>query len=168
VELTTQCGGPDVVTPALALLIEQAAVKAIIAKAVGEYVLKQECPVQKDQLIAVVMQHDTVQKTLALLLEKIGLEAPRPRRGRSSRGKAGSSSGMSRRVSSQASARSTLGPTLSPPRSSDSACAMPAASSATLGIDGKGADRQEGSQSMDRRIVPLAIAAAFAGVHSQA
>ena len=71
-ELTRQCGGPDAVTPALALLIEQAAVKAIIARAVGEYVLKQECPVQKDQLIAVVMQHDTVQKTLALLLEKIG------------------------------------------------------------------------------------------------
>jgi hypothetical protein len=79
-ELTTQCGGPDAVTPALALLIEQAAVKAIIAKAVGEYVLKQECPVQKDQLIAFVMQHDTVQKTLALLLEKIGLERRYPER----------------------------------------------------------------------------------------
>ena len=81
-ELTTQCGGPDAVTPALALLIEQAAVKAIIAKAVGEYVLKQECPVQKDQLIAFVMQHDTVQKTLALLLEKIGLERRYPERWR--------------------------------------------------------------------------------------
>ena len=77
-ELTRQCGGPDAVTPALALRIEQAAVKAIIAKAVGEFVLKQECPVQKDQLIAVVMQHDTVQKTLALLLEKIGLERRYP------------------------------------------------------------------------------------------
>ena len=44
----------------------------------GEYVLKQECPVQKGQLIAVVMQHDTVQKTLALLLEKIGLERRYP------------------------------------------------------------------------------------------
>jgi hypothetical protein len=74
-ELTAQCGGPDEVTPALALLIEQAAVKAIIAKATSEYILKQECPVtDRHALVAVVMQHDTLQKTLALLLEKIGLE----------------------------------------------------------------------------------------------
>jgi hypothetical protein len=74
-ELTAQCGGPDEVTPALALLIEQAAVKAVIAQATGEYILKQECPVSdRHALVAVVMQHDTIQKTLALLLEKIGLE----------------------------------------------------------------------------------------------
>jgi hypothetical protein len=74
-DLTAQCGGPDEVTPALALLIEQAAVKAIIAKATGEYILKQECPVNdRHALIAVVMQHDQIQKTLALLLEKIGLK----------------------------------------------------------------------------------------------
>jgi hypothetical protein len=77
-ELTAQLGGADQVTPALALLIEQFAIKAIIAKAVGEYVLKQDCPVQNDTLVSVVMEHDTIQKTLALLLEKIGLKRRYP------------------------------------------------------------------------------------------
>ena len=81
-EFTAQFGGADQVTPALALLIEQVAIKSIIAKAVGEYVLKLECPVQSDTLVSVVMQHDTIQKTLALLLEKIGLERRYPERWR--------------------------------------------------------------------------------------
>jgi hypothetical protein len=73
-ELTAQVGGPEQVTPALAILIEQIAVKAVIVQAVGEHVLRQECPVKDEALVAVVMQHDSLQKTLALLLEKIGLE----------------------------------------------------------------------------------------------
>jgi hypothetical protein len=73
-ELTAQIGGPDAVTPALALLIEQAAIKAVIVKAVGEYILKQDCPVHRDALVPVALQHDTMQKTLAVLLDKIGLE----------------------------------------------------------------------------------------------
>ena len=81
-ELTVELGGANQVTPALALLIEQVAIKAIIAKAVGEYVLKQDCPVQNDTLVSIVMQHDTIRKTLALLLEKIGLERRYPERWR--------------------------------------------------------------------------------------
>jgi hypothetical protein len=73
-DLVSQLGGPEEVTPALAILIEQAAIKAVIVKAVGEHILKQECPVRRDALVPVVLQHDTLQKTLALLLEKIGLE----------------------------------------------------------------------------------------------
>jgi hypothetical protein len=81
-ELTVELGTADQVTPALELLIEQVAIKAIIAKAVGEYDLKLDCPVQNDTLVSVVMQHDTIQKTLALLLEKIGLERRYPERWR--------------------------------------------------------------------------------------
>jgi hypothetical protein len=78
-DLTTQLGGPDQVTPAQAILIEQAAVKAVIVQAVGEHILKQDSPVRSDALAAFVMQHDTMQKTLALLLEKIGLQrVPKP------------------------------------------------------------------------------------------
>jgi hypothetical protein len=46
----------------------------VIVKAVGEHVLRQECPVKDEALVAVVMQHDVLQKTLAVLIEKIGLE----------------------------------------------------------------------------------------------
>lgn len=73
-DLTAQLGGPEQVTPALAILIEQAAIKAVIVQAVGEWILKQECPVRRDALVPVVMQHDTMQKTLALMLDKLGLQ----------------------------------------------------------------------------------------------
>ena len=73
--LTTQLGGPDVVTFAESLLIEQAAIKAVIVQAVGDWILRQECPVNDRQaLIAVVMQHDVLQRGLAKLLETLGLE----------------------------------------------------------------------------------------------
>jgi hypothetical protein len=41
---------------------------------VGEWILKQECPVRRDALVPVVMQHDAMQKTLALMLDKLGLQ----------------------------------------------------------------------------------------------
>jgi hypothetical protein len=63
-DLTAQLGGHDQVTPALAILIEQAAIKAVIVQAVGEWILKQECPVRRGALVPVVMQHDSMQKTL--------------------------------------------------------------------------------------------------------
>jgi hypothetical protein len=43
-DLTAQLGGPEEVTPAQALLIEQVAIKAVITQAVGEWLLKQESP----------------------------------------------------------------------------------------------------------------------------
>jgi hypothetical protein len=75
-DLTAQLGGPAEVTAAQALLIEQAAIKAVIVQAVGEWILQQECPVNNDRqaLIAVVMQHDVLQRGLAKLLETLGLE----------------------------------------------------------------------------------------------
>jgi hypothetical protein len=74
-DLTTQLGGPAEVTAAQALLIEQVAIKAVITQAVGEWILQQECPVNDRQaLIAVVMQHDVLQRGLAKLPETLGLE----------------------------------------------------------------------------------------------
>jgi hypothetical protein len=75
-DLTAQLGGVDEVTPAQALLIEEIAIKAVIARATGEWVLQQECPVDTNRqaLIQVVMQHDVLQRTLAKLLETLGLE----------------------------------------------------------------------------------------------
>jgi hypothetical protein len=72
--LVAQLGGPEQVTPTLAILIEQAAVKVVITKAVGDWILRQECPVRGDALVSVVLQHDTMQKTLTMLLDKIGYE----------------------------------------------------------------------------------------------
>jgi hypothetical protein len=82
-DLTAQLGGPAEVTAAQALLIEQAAIKAVIVQAVGEWILQQECPVNNDRqaLIAVVMQHDVLQRGLAKLLETLGLEQRCARRG---------------------------------------------------------------------------------------
>jgi hypothetical protein len=75
-ELTEQLGGLEEVTPALALLIEQIAIKAVIVQAVGEFILRQESPVEEQRkvLAPVVMQHDGLQRTLAKLLETIGLQ----------------------------------------------------------------------------------------------
>ena len=52
--------------------------KVVIAQAVGEYILKQECPVIGGSLVPVVLQHDRLQATLAHLLDKIGLEWSSP------------------------------------------------------------------------------------------
>ena len=43
-------------------------------QAVGEWILKQECPVRRYALVPAVMQRDAMQKTLALLLDKLGLQ----------------------------------------------------------------------------------------------
>src|SRR5262245_59003499 len=67
-DLVNQLGGPDVVTPAEALLLEAVAKKAVIVRAVGEYVLRQELPVQDGRLFEVVLQHDRLQTSLAALL----------------------------------------------------------------------------------------------------
>jgi hypothetical protein len=74
--LTAQLGGPDEVTPAQAILIEQIAVKTVINQAVGEYILRQDSPVDTDRkaLVNVVMQHDRLQRTLATLLSTLGME----------------------------------------------------------------------------------------------
>jgi hypothetical protein len=75
-DLVTQLGGPDEVTPAMAILIEQAAVKLIITQSVGEWLLSQSTLVDVDRkaLIPVVLQHDQLQGTLARLLSQVGLE----------------------------------------------------------------------------------------------
>jgi hypothetical protein len=57
-KLTVQLGGPEAVTPAQALVIEQVAIKAVIVQAVGEYILKQDCPVRGEALVPVVLQHE--------------------------------------------------------------------------------------------------------------
>jgi hypothetical protein len=73
--LTSQLGGPEMVSFAESLLIEQAAIKAVIVQAVGDWILRQECPVtDRGALLAVVMQHDVLQRGLAKLLETLGLE----------------------------------------------------------------------------------------------
>jgi hypothetical protein len=75
-DLVAQLGGPDEVTPALAILIDQVAIKAVITTSVGNWLLNRETLVdpQHQELVGVVLQHDTLQKTLAMLLDKIGLQ----------------------------------------------------------------------------------------------
>ncbi|MCW5891364.1 MAG: hypothetical protein KIT14_12550 [bacterium] len=73
-ELIAQLGGPSEVTPTQLLLIEEIAKKAVIVRATGEYILAQEMPVQDGALLAVVMQHDRLQATLAGLLDRLGWE----------------------------------------------------------------------------------------------
>jgi hypothetical protein len=74
-DLTAQLGGVHQVSAAEALLIEQVAIKAVITQVVGEYILKQESLMNdRSALLAVVMQHDVLQRGLAKLLETLGLE----------------------------------------------------------------------------------------------
>jgi hypothetical protein len=73
-DLVNQLGGPDVVTPAEALLLEEVAKKAVIVRAVGEYVLRQELPVRDGRLFEVVLQHDRLQTSLAALLDRVGFQ----------------------------------------------------------------------------------------------
>jgi hypothetical protein len=75
-DLVTQLGGPDKVTPALQILVDQIAIKCVITQSVGNWLLNRETLVdpKNQELVGVVLQHDTLQKTLAVLLDKVGLE----------------------------------------------------------------------------------------------
>src|SRR5262249_35213181 len=70
-----QLGGD--VSPAQAILIEEIAKKALIVRATGDYILRQETLVKGDRLLEVVMQHDRLVVTLAGVPGKLGP----PRRG---------------------------------------------------------------------------------------
>jgi hypothetical protein len=74
-DLVAQLGGEDQITPALAILIDQVAIKAVITTSVGNWLLSQETLVDPEhhELVGVVLQHDTLQRTLAVLLDKLGL-----------------------------------------------------------------------------------------------
>jgi hypothetical protein len=71
-ELARQLGGD--VTPAQAILIEEIAKKAIIVRAVGEFIMRQDSLVQGNRLLEVVTQHDRLSATLGSLLDRLGLE----------------------------------------------------------------------------------------------
>jgi hypothetical protein len=75
-DLVAQLGGEGEITPALAILIDQVAIKTVITTSVGNWLLNQETLVdpQHQELVGVVLQHDTLQKTLAMLLDKVGLQ----------------------------------------------------------------------------------------------
>ena len=70
-DLTAQLGSD--VTPAQAVLIDEIAKKALIVRAVGDYILRQETLVMDGALLPVVMQHDRLVATLAGLLTTLGL-----------------------------------------------------------------------------------------------
>lgn len=79
-ELVTQLGGD--VTPAQSILIDEIARKAVICRAVGEWILVQQSLVLEGPLgekgdakiLDAVMQHDKLTATLAGMLERLGLE----------------------------------------------------------------------------------------------
>jgi hypothetical protein len=75
-DLTDQCGGDDEVTPALAMLIDECAIKSVITRSVGEWLLAQESLLRADgkELLRVVEQHNSLQKTLTRMLSTIGLD----------------------------------------------------------------------------------------------
>jgi hypothetical protein len=80
-DLVAHLGGEDQITPALAILLDQVAIKTVITTSVGNWLLCQESLVDPEhqQLVGVVLQHDTLQRTLAGLLDKIGLQrVPKP------------------------------------------------------------------------------------------
>jgi hypothetical protein len=70
--LARQLGGD--VTPAQAILIEEIAKKAIIVRAVGEFIMRQDSLVQGNRLLEVVTQHDRLSATLGSLIDRLGLE----------------------------------------------------------------------------------------------
>jgi len=75
--LVAQLGGD--VSPAQELLIEEVVKKALITRAVGEYILRQgqgaqDNLIQNGRLLPVVVQHDQLQSGLARLLAMLGLE----------------------------------------------------------------------------------------------
>jgi hypothetical protein len=79
-ELVTQLGGD--VTPAQSILIDEVARKAVICRAVGEWILVQQSLILEGPLgekgdariLEAVMQHDKLTATLANLLERLGLQ----------------------------------------------------------------------------------------------
>jgi hypothetical protein len=71
--LVDQLGGD--VTPAQRLLIEEAAKTALIAQAVGDFILKQESLVRADaSLLPVVVQHAALVGGLTRMLLALGLQ----------------------------------------------------------------------------------------------
>jgi hypothetical protein len=75
-DLVAQLGGPEEITPALQILVDQIAIKCVITQSVGNWLLNRETLVdlQHQELVGVVMQHDILQRSLATLLDKIGLQ----------------------------------------------------------------------------------------------
>lgn len=71
-DLTNQLGGD--VSAAQAILIEEAAKTALIVKAVGDYILRQETLVQGESLLPVVMQRESLVANLTRILTTLGLE----------------------------------------------------------------------------------------------
>jgi hypothetical protein len=79
-ELVTQLGGD--VSPAQRILIDEIAPKAVICRAVGEWILTQQSLMLEGPLgergdariLEAVMQHDKLTATLAAMLERLGLE----------------------------------------------------------------------------------------------
>jgi hypothetical protein len=72
-DLTDQLGGD--VSPARAILIEEAAKTALIVKATGDFILRQSDGLVRDgELLPVVVQREALVNSLARLLVAIGLE----------------------------------------------------------------------------------------------
>lgn len=73
-DIVDQLGGD--LNPTQRLLVDEVCRKAVIVRAVGEWLLKQESLVRQGkggpELLRVVEQHDAMQRTLAGLLEKVG------------------------------------------------------------------------------------------------
>ena len=75
-DLTDQVGGADACSPAVKILIEQTAIRAVITDAVGQWLLQRESLVKADGdgLLKVAVEHVGMQKGLTLMLQAIGLD----------------------------------------------------------------------------------------------
>jgi len=77
-DLTDQVGGD--VSPARAVLIEEAVKTALIVKATGDYILRQGDGLVRDgALLNIVLQRETLVTSLARLLQAIGMERAQKR-----------------------------------------------------------------------------------------
>ena len=75
IDLTDQLGGPENLTPAQALLIDEAARTALIARATGEWITAQQSLVRQDaSLLPAVLQRETLVGSLTRILLALGLE----------------------------------------------------------------------------------------------
>src|SRR5207245_4150869 len=75
-DLTDQLGGD--VSPAQAILIEEAAKTALIVKATGDYILRQADGLVRDgELLPVVVQREALVGSLTRMLTTLGLERRR-------------------------------------------------------------------------------------------
>jgi hypothetical protein len=74
-DLVDQLGGT--VTPAQALLVEEAAKTALIARATGEYIVSQATLVRDGALLPIVMQREAIVANLSRLLRTLGLRGAR-------------------------------------------------------------------------------------------